>query len=119
MLADRDRGATRDIACPDCVIAVLPDGQAGLEPEEIRALRVLADAGMLPTAPVPTAPVPAAPVSPASRRPASAPRGASPRPAAARAGYRRTSSHPQLKPHSPRAALRGDRQDRAESRRIG
>jgi hypothetical protein len=48
MLADCDRCEVRDIACADCVIAVLPGGQAGLGPDERRALRVLADAGMVP-----------------------------------------------------------------------
>lgn len=43
-----DRGATRDVTYPDCVIAVLPDGQAELGPEEVRALRALADAGLVP-----------------------------------------------------------------------
>ena len=48
MLADCDRCELRDIACPDCVISVLPDGQQGLGPDELRALRVLADAGLVP-----------------------------------------------------------------------
>lgn len=48
MLADCDRCELRDIACADCVITVLPGGQAGIGPDERRALRVLADAGMVP-----------------------------------------------------------------------
>ena len=47
-----DRCDTRDGACQDCVVTVLaPRGSARhLEAEELRALRVLADAGMLPAA---------------------------------------------------------------------
>jgi hypothetical protein len=48
MLADCDRCELRDIACADCVITALPDGQAGLGAAERRALRVLAEAGLLP-----------------------------------------------------------------------
>ncbi|HEY3733231.1 MAG TPA: hypothetical protein VGL63_04885 [Streptosporangiaceae bacterium] len=48
MLADCDQCELRDIACADCVITALPDGQAGLGDAEWRALRVLADAGLLP-----------------------------------------------------------------------
>src|ERR1700733_12726969 len=48
MLADCDRCALRDIACPECVITVIEDGPARLSPEEVRALRVLADAGLVP-----------------------------------------------------------------------
>ena len=48
MLADCDRCALRDIACAECVITVLPDGQAGLGDEERRALRALAAAGLVP-----------------------------------------------------------------------
>jgi hypothetical protein len=48
MLADCDRCELRDIACADCVITALPDGQAGLGDAERRALRVLAEAGLLP-----------------------------------------------------------------------
>lgn len=48
MLADCDRCALRDIACAECVITVLPDGQAGLGDEERRALHVLAAAGLVP-----------------------------------------------------------------------
>jgi hypothetical protein len=33
---------------PDCVIAVLPGGRAGIGAAERRALRVLADAGLIP-----------------------------------------------------------------------
>jgi hypothetical protein len=117
MLSDRDRGMTRDIAYPDCVISVMPDSQAGLGPEEIRALRVLADAGLLPATPAhpipatpahpapatPAYPVPTAPAAPVSRRTGS--RGAGSRPPAPRSGYRKNPSHPQLKPHGPRPAL--------------
>lgn len=47
-----DRCDTRDRACQDCVVTVLaPRGSARhLEAEELRALRVLADAGMIPAA---------------------------------------------------------------------
>jgi hypothetical protein len=48
MLADCDRCELRDIACPDCVISVLPEGRERLGPAEWRALRALADAGMVP-----------------------------------------------------------------------
>jgi hypothetical protein len=48
MLADCDRCALRDIACAECVITVLPDGQAGLGDDERRALHVLAAAGLVP-----------------------------------------------------------------------
>jgi hypothetical protein len=58
MLADCDRCALRDVACAQCVITRCvitrcvitgrPDGQAGLGPEEYRALRVLAEAGLVP-----------------------------------------------------------------------
>lgn len=48
MLADSDRREAVGAARPDCVIAVLPDGQAGLGPAEHRALRVLAEAGLVP-----------------------------------------------------------------------
>ncbi|HEY3954756.1 MAG TPA: hypothetical protein VGM53_15390 [Streptosporangiaceae bacterium] len=48
MLADCDRCALRDIACAECVITVLPDGQAGLGDAERQALRALAAAGMVP-----------------------------------------------------------------------
>jgi hypothetical protein len=45
-----DRCDTRDGACQDCVVTVLASrGSARhLEAEELRALRVLADAGMIP-----------------------------------------------------------------------
>lgn len=58
MLADCDRCALRDIACAECVITVLPDGQAGLGDAERRALRALAAAGMVP--PLRFRPAPAA-----------------------------------------------------------
>jgi hypothetical protein len=48
MLADCDRCELRDVACADCLITALPDGQAGLGDAEWRALRVLAEAGLLP-----------------------------------------------------------------------
>src|SRR5579859_7672668 len=48
MLADCDRCELRDLACADCLITALPDGQAGLGEAERRALRVLAEAGLLP-----------------------------------------------------------------------
>jgi hypothetical protein len=118
MLTDRDRGTARDIAYPDCVIAVLPDGQPGLGTEEISALRVLADAGLIPSLrPATTTPALTTPASPVTRRTGS--RGPTSRPATARPSLRKTSPHPQLKTHSPRPPMRKDRQDRAESRRIG
>ncbi|HLX49878.1 MAG TPA: hypothetical protein VKS82_16225 [Streptosporangiaceae bacterium] len=58
MLADCDRCELRDIACADCVITVLPGGQAGIGPDEWRALRVLADAGMVPPLRFSDAPAP-------------------------------------------------------------
>jgi hypothetical protein len=58
MLADCDRCELRDIACADCVITALPGGQAGLGPAEWRALRVLADAGMVPPLRFSDAPAP-------------------------------------------------------------
>lgn len=48
MLADCDRCALRDIACTQCMITVLPDGQAGLGDAERRALHALAAAGLIP-----------------------------------------------------------------------
>ena len=52
-----DRCDTRDGACQDCVLTVLAPrgaarhlGPAELGAEELRALRVLADAGMIPAA---------------------------------------------------------------------
>ncbi|MBV9448731.1 MAG: hypothetical protein JO345_22815 [Streptosporangiaceae bacterium] len=49
MARNHDRADVRDIPCQDCVVAVLaPHGAAKhLGPEELRALRVLADAGMI------------------------------------------------------------------------
>jgi hypothetical protein len=58
MLADCDRCELRDIACADCVITVLPGGQAGIGPDERGALRVLADAAMVPPLRFSTAPAP-------------------------------------------------------------
>jgi len=51
MLIECDRCVMRDIACSDCVVTALlsapgPDG--GLDEAECRALRVLADARMIP-----------------------------------------------------------------------
>ena len=51
MLIECDRCVMRDIACSDCVVTVLlstpgPDG--GLSEPECRALKVLADARMIP-----------------------------------------------------------------------
>ena len=50
MAINCDRCDTRDGACQDCIVTVLaPRGSARhLEAEELRALRVLADAGMIP-----------------------------------------------------------------------
>jgi hypothetical protein len=48
MLADCDRCELRGVACADCVISVLPGGQAQIGEEERRALRVLAEAGLIP-----------------------------------------------------------------------
>jgi hypothetical protein len=50
MTINCDRCDTRDGACQDCVVTVLaPRGSARhLEAEELRALRVLADADMIP-----------------------------------------------------------------------
>lgn len=48
MLADCDRCELRDIACADCLITALPDDQGEFGDAEWRALRVLADAGLLP-----------------------------------------------------------------------
>jgi hypothetical protein len=47
MLADCDRCDADGTTCPDCVTAVLPDGQAGLGAAEHRALRVLAETGLI------------------------------------------------------------------------
>jgi hypothetical protein len=51
MLIECDRCVMRDIACSDCVVTALlaapgPDGE--LDAPEYRALRVLADARMIP-----------------------------------------------------------------------
>jgi hypothetical protein len=50
MLIDCDRCEMRDIACTDCVVRAMlsPPGPAGIGPLERRALRVLADAKMVP-----------------------------------------------------------------------
>ena len=73
MLADCDRCALRDIACAECMITVLPDGQAGLGDDERRALHALAAAGLVPplrfrparSAAPRNAGLPAAPAAPA------------------------------------------------------
>jgi hypothetical protein len=51
MLIECDRCVMRDIACPDCMVTALvsvpgPDGE--LDQAERRALRVLAEARMIP-----------------------------------------------------------------------
>lgn len=51
MVIDCDRCEMRGIACGDCVVAVLigePRDGASLDVAERRALRVLANAGMIP-----------------------------------------------------------------------
>ena len=51
MLIECDRCVMRDIACSDCVVTVLlsaPDPGEELDEAERRALRVLADARMIP-----------------------------------------------------------------------
>jgi hypothetical protein len=51
MLIDCDRCEMRDIACPDCVVTALlgpGEPQPDLDPAEQRALRVLADARLVP-----------------------------------------------------------------------
>lgn len=51
MLIDCDQCEMRDIACPDCVVTALRDGagpQPDLDAAEWRALRVLADARLVP-----------------------------------------------------------------------
>jgi hypothetical protein len=49
MLIDCDRCEMRDIACPDCVVtALLGGGQAEIGEEERLALRILADARLVP-----------------------------------------------------------------------
>jgi len=47
MQADSDRREAGGAAGPDCVIAVLPGGQR-IGAAERRALRALADAGLIP-----------------------------------------------------------------------
>ena len=49
MQADGDRRETDGTAGPDCVIAIVPDGQE-IGPAERRALRALAEAGLIPEA---------------------------------------------------------------------
>jgi hypothetical protein len=51
MLIDCDRCELRDIACSDCAVTALqgmPSPRFQLGDEELRALRVLADAKMIP-----------------------------------------------------------------------
>ncbi len=48
MLIDCDRCEMRDIACGDCVVRTLLGVEAELGEPERRALRTLADAGMVP-----------------------------------------------------------------------
>ena len=51
MLIECDRCVMRDIACADCVVTVLlstPEQDDGLGEAERRALKVLADARMIP-----------------------------------------------------------------------
>ncbi len=51
MLIECDRCEMRDIACADCVVTALLAGAepvADLDPAEQRALRVLADARLVP-----------------------------------------------------------------------
>lgn len=51
MLIDCDRCEARDIACPDCVVTALlgmPARRRELDEDEHRALRVLADAKLVP-----------------------------------------------------------------------
>ena len=51
MLIECDRCVMRDIACSDCVVTVLlsaPEPDGGLGEAEHRALKVLADARMIP-----------------------------------------------------------------------
>ncbi len=51
MLIECDQCAMRDIACRDCVVTVLLGHgrpQPGLDADERRALRVLADARLIP-----------------------------------------------------------------------
>ena len=78
MLAECDRCEAAGTACQECIRAVLPGGPAGLGPAEHRALRVLADAGLIRPLRLPAASRPAA-----SRTAVSCP--AAPRPATAAA----------------------------------
>ena len=51
MLIECDQCVMRDIACSDCVVTVLlstPEPGGGLGEAECRALKVLADARMIP-----------------------------------------------------------------------
>jgi hypothetical protein len=64
MLSDSDRSDAGPAGRPDCVITVLPGGQPGLGPAEHKALRVLADAGLIPPLRSP-APAPAPITAPA------------------------------------------------------
>jgi hypothetical protein len=107
MLVDCDRCALRDIACAECVITVLLDGQAGLGREELRALRVLADAGLVPPlrfstsqAASPHAPAPAA--SPHAPAPAASPLSTAPAPPVSP----RPSPPRQRPPHQVRPTVR-------------
>lgn len=58
MIANCDRCELRGIACADCVVSVLPEGQDGIGPAERRALQVLADAGLVPPLRFSLAPAP-------------------------------------------------------------
>ena len=66
MQAECDRCEAAGTACPDCVRAVLPGGAAGLGPAEHRALRVLADAGLIRPLRLPAAPARTAAPRPAT-----------------------------------------------------
>ena len=59
MQDDGDRRETGGTAGPDCVIAILPDGQT-IGAAERRALRALAEAGLIRSRPVPAGLIPAA-----------------------------------------------------------
>ena len=48
MLIDCDRCEMRDIACGDCVVGVLLGAEVEIGEPERRALRTLADAGVVP-----------------------------------------------------------------------
>lgn len=51
MLIDCDGCVMRDLACADCVVTVVlgaPPGGVEVDPEERRALDVLADSGLVP-----------------------------------------------------------------------